>query len=72
MDLALELELKATIVHEESEEYYERWIKSDEKERKKFGLTVSYDMGWQRRLSGHTYSSLSLGMAFSLEHTHGA
>ena len=27
--------------------------------RKKFGITVSYDMGWQRRSSGNNYASLS-------------
>ena len=45
MELALEMELKATIIHKESKEYYEQWLKSDKKTRKRFGLTVSYDMG---------------------------
>ena len=59
MDLALKMELKATIIMEESEEYYEQWVKEDKKTRKRFGLTVSYDMGWQRRSSGNNYASLS-------------
>ena len=59
MDLALQLELKATVIHEENEAFYEEWIKCNKKTRKKFGLTVSYDMGWQRRSSGNNYSSLS-------------
>ena len=59
MDLSLQMELKATVVSEESEEYYEQWVKKDKKTRKKFGLTVSYDMGWQRRSSGNNYASLS-------------
>ena len=67
MELALQMELKATIVHEESEEYYEQWFKSDNQTRKKFGLTVSYDMGWQRHSSGNNYASLS-GHGFLLEH----
>ena len=59
MDLALAMELKSTVIHEESEEYYECWIKEDYSTRRKFGLTVSYDMGWQRRSSGNNYASLS-------------
>ena len=63
MKLALQMELEATIVHEESQEYYEKWIKESKTTRRKFGLTVSYDMGWQRRSSGNNYASLS-GHAF--------
>ena len=45
MKPALQMEMKATIVHEDSEEYYNKWFKTDNQTRKKFGLTVSYDMG---------------------------
>ena len=38
MDLALAMELKATVIHEESEEYYEYWIKEDELTRKNSDL----------------------------------
>ena len=47
MNIALEMEIKATIVHKESKEFYETWLITDKGERKKIGLTVSYDMGWQ-------------------------
>ena len=63
IELATEMELKATVVYEESEEYYEWWIKQKQKDKKKFGLTCSYDMGWQRISSGNNYASLS-GHAF--------
>ena len=59
MDLALQMELKATVIHEESKEFYEIWKNEDKATRKKIGLTVSYDMGWQRRSSGNNYASLS-------------
>ena len=35
----------------------------DKDKRQKIGLTVSYDMGWNKRSSGHIYNSLS-GHAF--------
>ena len=56
-------EIKATIINERSEEFYEDWIKLPVDQREKFGLVVSYDMGWQKRASGHSYSSRS-GHAF--------
>ena len=34
--------------------------------REKIGLTVSYDMGWNKRSSGHRYDSLS-GHAFIID-----
>ena len=46
MELALDMELKTTVIHEESEEYYVSWVKKDNATRKKGRLTVSYDMGW--------------------------
>ena len=45
MDLALEMELNVTIIHEEGDAFYETWAKSERMTRKKFGLVVSYDMG---------------------------
>ena len=41
MDIALKMEIKATIVHKESEEFYETWLKTDKGKRKKIGLAVS-------------------------------
>ena len=29
IELILEMKLKATVIHEESEEYYESWVKED-------------------------------------------
>ena len=34
MDLILRMELKVTIIMEESEEYYEQWVKEDKNEKK--------------------------------------
>ena len=70
MELALEVELKATVIHEESEEFYVGWVKEDHATRKKFGLTVSYDIGWQRQSSGNNYASLSGHMFLIGVHTH--
>ena len=58
MELSLEMELKVTIMHKESKEYYDEWVKIEKKEKKKLGLTVLYDMGCQRRSSGDNYASL--------------
>ena len=44
MDLALAMELKATIIHEESEEYYQCWIKENIESRKK--LDLSFHIIW--------------------------
>ena len=65
MKLAMEEEIKATIVADEGEEYYKSWIKTKLNEREKVGLVVSFDMGWQKRASGNSYSSRS-GHAFVL------
>ena len=45
MDLAMQDEIKQTILHEKGEDFYEIWIKKPAGEREKIGLTVSYDMG---------------------------
>ena len=63
MSISMAEEIKATIINERSEELYEDWIKLPVDQREKFGLVVSYDMGWQKRASGHSYSSRS-GHAF--------
>ena len=52
-------EIKATIINERNEEYYDKWIKLPVDQREKFGLVVLYNMGWQKRASGHSYSSRS-------------
>ena len=35
MDIALEMEIKATIEHDEGEEFYQTWLKTDKDNRKK-------------------------------------
>ena len=57
------VEVKETIVNEKGLEYYEQWLTKDKDKRQRIGLTVSYDMGWNKRSSGHIYNSLS-GHAF--------
>ena len=47
------------MIHEEIEEYYVGLVKKYKATRKRFGLTVSYDMGWQRWSRGNNYTSLS-------------
>ena len=63
IDLALEMEIKETIVNEKGEEYYAEWMSKAKGDREKIGLTVSYDMGWNKRSSGHRYDLLP-GHAF--------
>ena len=63
MQLALELEVKETMIHEHGDEYYNNWKSKKIGARDKVGLTVSYDMGWNKRSSGHRYDSIS-GHAF--------
>ena len=53
IDLALEMEIKETIVNEKGEEYYTEWMSKKKGDREKIGLTVSYDMGWNKRSSSH-------------------
>ena len=45
MEIAISMEIKATIVHEHTIEYYKELLLDDPETRKSFGLTVSYDMG---------------------------
>ena len=45
IDLALLIEIKAILVHEESLTHYDAWIKEDKHEKRIFGLTLSYDIG---------------------------
>ena len=63
MNHAMVEEIKATIVADKGEEYYESWINKPTSERERIGLVVSYDMAWQKRASGNSYSSKS-GHAF--------
>ena len=63
MRYAMAEEIKATTIADSGEKYYETWIKQPIQEREKVGLVVSYDMGWQKRASGNSYSSKS-GHAF--------
>ena len=56
---ALQLEIKLTL--ETEGKSYEEWLAlpDGEKDKQKPKLTVSYDMGWQQRSSGHKYASNS-------------
>ena len=63
MQYAMEEEIRATIIADKGEAYFESWINKPLGERDKVGLVVSYDMGWQKRASGNSYSSKS-GHAF--------
>ena len=45
MRYAMSEEIKATIIADKGEEYYESWIKKPIQDREKVGLVVSYDMG---------------------------
>ena len=63
MKHAMAEEIKATIVADKGEVYYESWINKPASEQERIGLVVSYDMGWQKRASGNSYSSKS-GHAF--------
>ena len=63
MKHAMAEEIKATIIADKGKAYYETWINKPINEREKVGLVVSYDMGWQNRASGNSYSSKS-GHAF--------
>ena len=56
-------EIKATILTEKGEEWYNQYYAKPEGEREAIGFTVSFDMGWNKRSSGHKYDSIS-GHAF--------
>ena len=63
MAIALDLEVKQTIIEKKGLEFYTKWLEEDKHTRMRVGLTVTYDMGWNKRSSGHIYNSLS-GHAF--------
>ena len=44
MDLVMQMELKLTIISEESEEYYKQWLKEDKKQEK--SSASPYHMIW--------------------------
>ena len=54
---AWEQETEATLVSEGKD--YKTWQDNQPSEREKVKLTVSFDMGWQKRSSGNRYDSLS-------------
>ena len=60
---ALQEEIKLTLEKEGKD--YGEWVKQDKATRQQVKLTVSYDMGWQKRSSGNRYDSLS-GHAFMI------
>ena len=47
----------------DNENAYENWLSRPLTERESVGITVSYDMAWQKRSSGQKYDSPS-GHAF--------
>jgi hypothetical protein len=65
MRKAMDLEIKMTLKSTETPEYCENYWALPEDERPPVGLTISYDMGWNKRSSGHRYDSLS-GHAFAI------
>ena len=69
MRIAMAEEIRLTVISEKGEDYYNTWINLPLAERDTIGLVISYDMGWQRRSSGHAYNSIS-GHAFAIgQHT---
>ena len=54
MEEATAKEVEATV----SEDLYKKWLKK-ENVRNDIKLTISYDMGWNKRSSGHKYDSIS-------------
>ena len=69
MRIAMAEEIRYTIIAEKGEEYYKQWENLPLEERDTVGLVILYDMGWQRRSSGHAYNSMS-GHAFAIgQHT---
>ena len=62
-DLAIEesllIEIKSTLSH--NNQSYVQWCAQsyEERNKNKLKLTVIYDMGWQKRLSGRGYDSSS-------------
>ena len=56
-------EIKATIIVEQDEMYYESWINKTADQRENIRLVISYDMDWQKRAYSNSYSSKS-GHAF--------
>ena len=60
---SLEEEIKRT-VEITIDMSYEQWLAIDDNDRPRVGLVMSFDAGWQKRSSGHTYDSLSGHAAF--------
>ena len=65
MKKAMELEIRMTLECNESQKYCDTYWDLPEDRRPPVGLTISYDMGWNKRSSGHRYDSLS-GHAFAI------
>ena len=61
----MDLEIKKTLESTETPEYCDIYWALPEDRRPPVGLTISYDMGWNKRSSGHRYDSLS-GHAFAI------
>ena len=59
MELAMGEEIRQKILYERDEEWYKTWVEKPAGEREQIGLTASFDMGWNKRSSGHRYDSLS-------------
>ena len=48
MKIMLSLEVKETIVQKHGLDYYQKWVSESFEERESVGITVSYDMGWNK------------------------
>ena len=64
MEEALQEEIKLT--NEDNKVNHEEWLSTTINQRTQVPLTVSFDMGWQKRSSGNRYDSLS-GHAFMID-----
>ena len=59
MEHAFDLEVKEMVIQEKGLEFYAKWLVEDKETHLKIVLIVSYNMGWNKRSSGHIYNSLS-------------
>ena len=65
MRITMTKEIKCTIITEKGEAYYDELINLPIQEREIIVLVILYAMGWQCRLSGYAYNSIS-GHAFAI------
>ena len=58
MNNALEEEVRVALFQENREEDFQKW-KDGELDASHVKITISYDMGWNKRSSGNRYDSIS-------------